>query len=401
MPVERLHFGPGEMPYHAMHVADHLTRYLMLRAVCRGKSVLDVACGEGYGSALLAEWGAARVVGVDSSVEAIARAKKLFLRPNVSYLVGDACSLDPKDFGREQFDIICSFETIEHVDDSEAFLSAIAKLRAQQGLVVISAPNDDIASIEDNPFHKRRYTLETLKEQAEAALGEATTWLLGVPSQGYMLLPESAGLRTPESADMSIALSGRDAGALHLIPPQANLSVTPENAAYWLGVWGQLENFPAVASPLSMAGFLEPWKALDADKRKIEAIERESESKGAEIRRLNIVLSEAETVKRKMQAIGRECDLKEAEIRRLNIVLAEERRTALSDMQRISDLAQGLNSLERQSFEQERRFEEVARSVSAIKFRLEHGVWGLPDRIGRSLKKRAKAVKGYLGRRNP
>ena len=61
--AERLQFG-SEMAYNAMDAAEHLARYAMLRSICVGKRVLDVACGEGYGSYLLAQWGAASVTAV-------------------------------------------------------------------------------------------------------------------------------------------------------------------------------------------------------------------------------------------------------------------------------------------------------------------------------------------------
>ncbi|HET8995122.1 MAG TPA: methyltransferase domain-containing protein, partial [Acetobacteraceae bacterium] len=73
MATERLHMS-GEQPYHGFEAAAHVARYALLRPACAQRRVLDIACGEGYGSALLAGWGARSVVGVDISAAAIASA---------------------------------------------------------------------------------------------------------------------------------------------------------------------------------------------------------------------------------------------------------------------------------------------------------------------------------------
>src|SRR6516162_313408 len=99
------------MAYNAMDAAEHLARYAMLRSICAGKRVLDVACGEGYGSYLLARWGAASVTAVDISPEAIAKAKAIFPAANVTYLKGDVCRLGEVVSAKARFDLICSFET--------------------------------------------------------------------------------------------------------------------------------------------------------------------------------------------------------------------------------------------------------------------------------------------------
>jgi len=58
MSDERLHFTDSASGYNAMSAAEHMVRYHSVASLCRGKRVLDVACGEGYGSSLLAKWGA-------------------------------------------------------------------------------------------------------------------------------------------------------------------------------------------------------------------------------------------------------------------------------------------------------------------------------------------------------
>ena len=82
VPIERLTFD-GSAPYSALEAAIHLNRYLVVRGLCRGRRVLDIACGEGYGSFLMTDvWGASSVAGVDISHEAIDNARRLFMLRN-------------------------------------------------------------------------------------------------------------------------------------------------------------------------------------------------------------------------------------------------------------------------------------------------------------------------------
>src|SRR5450759_894493 len=112
--AERLNFQPGVMDYHAMLAAEHASRYVFAAPLCIGKRVLDVACGEGYGAFMLARQGATEVIGVDISDEAIAIARHRFARDDVQFLIGDVLDLPALLGEQPPFDVIVSFETIEH-----------------------------------------------------------------------------------------------------------------------------------------------------------------------------------------------------------------------------------------------------------------------------------------------
>ncbi|MEO7916253.1 MAG: class I SAM-dependent methyltransferase, partial [Dokdonella sp.] len=102
---------------------EHWHRYAFARSFCAGKRVLDAACGEGYGSNLLADV-AAEVVGVDLSEQAIKHARARYgTRQNLRFESADATALP--DLG-ERFDIIVSFETLEHLQAQEALLAGFA-----------------------------------------------------------------------------------------------------------------------------------------------------------------------------------------------------------------------------------------------------------------------------------
>jgi ubiquinone/menaquinone biosynthesis C-methylase UbiE len=119
---------------------EHWHRYLYAEAFVEGKSVLDVACGEGYGCHWLARR-AAMVVGVDNSAEAIVHARVRYPGRNLSFLHGGADLLPIE--GTELFDVVTSFETIEHIDivTQERFLLEIKRVLKPDGSLLISTPN--------------------------------------------------------------------------------------------------------------------------------------------------------------------------------------------------------------------------------------------------------------------
>lgn len=130
--------------------------------MCGGKAVLDVACGMGFGGAMLLTEGARDVVGVDTDASALEWAR--FRGPAAQALVrADATSLPFRD---ESFDVITSFETIEHLNDDRAFLDEAARLLSPGGLLVLSTPNalytQPVDRVPANPFHVREYLPDEL-----------------------------------------------------------------------------------------------------------------------------------------------------------------------------------------------------------------------------------------------
>src|SRR5690606_5658101 len=95
----------------SLEASIHLARYACVIPFVKDKVVLDVACGEGYGSALLKLYGAARVVGVDISNEAIDKARSTFSESGAEYIVSDVAELESL-FPAGSFDVIVSIETI-------------------------------------------------------------------------------------------------------------------------------------------------------------------------------------------------------------------------------------------------------------------------------------------------
>lgn len=134
--------------------ACHLSRYLFSVDYVQDKTILDAATGPGYGAYFLATRGAKRVFGVDRSTEAVAFACRMYAADNARYVV---MNVERMGFGDDSFDLVVSFETLEHVGDVEAFVSEIARVLKTSGAAIISTPNrkfySDIGLT--NEFHLR------------------------------------------------------------------------------------------------------------------------------------------------------------------------------------------------------------------------------------------------------
>lgn len=134
---------------------EHLHRYAFASHFVRGKDVLDLASGEGYGSYMLAQE-ARNVIGIDIDADAIQHAETRYSKANLKFLQGSICDVPLE--GRDLFDVIVCFEALEHIAEHEQLLSEITRLLKDDGLLILSTPNKAIYSDEPgytNPFHVR------------------------------------------------------------------------------------------------------------------------------------------------------------------------------------------------------------------------------------------------------
>jgi SAM-dependent methyltransferase len=138
---------------HARTFWEHIARYRFAKNFVRGKRVLDIACGEGYGAAALAKAGAASVTGVDISLEICEHARCKY---GLDARAGDAQSIPLQD---QSIDLVVSFETIEHVDAPAAFLDECARVLVPEGTLIVSTPNRPVYSGKgaQNPFHRLEF----------------------------------------------------------------------------------------------------------------------------------------------------------------------------------------------------------------------------------------------------
>ena len=140
---------------------EHRGRYrFAARLASPGQRVLDVASGAGFGLVLL-EHSGAWPVGVDYSAHALAEVRER--QPSAPLVRADAARLP---FADESFDLVVSFETVEHVADACALVRAIRRVLKPGGLLVLSTPNRAFGPPErhtSNPFHVREFTPDELR----------------------------------------------------------------------------------------------------------------------------------------------------------------------------------------------------------------------------------------------
>jgi SAM-dependent methyltransferase len=274
--MERLACSPDK-GYNPIEAAIHTARYASALAVCKGRRVLDIACGEGYGSYLLKEWGAAEVVGVDVAEEAIETAKQLFHRDNLTFICGDAVTYtDPQS---QQFDLIISLETIEHVTSAERFLRNIKALATNDAIIIISCPNDHWYYDQpregwatNNPFHLRRFTFEQFSDISTGILGRGVQWQIGLPSLGFINLPVGAGQAVNFPEESSPYVGAFTLGSGLICKSGEDDPISPDVSSYFMGIWGLSDQIPAAAAfPMSMDRF---WNLTTLPARKDAVIEQ-------------------------------------------------------------------------------------------------------------------------------
>jgi 2-polyprenyl-3-methyl-5-hydroxy-6-metoxy-1,4-benzoquinol methylase len=140
-----------DLNFSAAFYYEHMIRYLFAVHFAKGKTVLDVGCGEGYGSKLLFTHGKAKkVFGIDIDPASIKHAKKQYGSSSVQYAVDSAEKLSTiKD---NSIDLVVCFELIEHIEDQASCFKNIKRVLKKGGIMVVSTPNKYVYP-EGNPFH--------------------------------------------------------------------------------------------------------------------------------------------------------------------------------------------------------------------------------------------------------
>ena len=152
--------------YFDRFTVEHLHRYAIAGSLASGKEVLDIACGEGYGSKLLS-MSAASVVGVDIDEAVVQHAAEKYLKPGLKFLVGSANNIPVPD---ASIDLVVSFETLEHHSLHEEMYLEIKRVLRPDGLLVISTPNkknfSDLTG-HRNAYHVKELYLEEFRDLNE------------------------------------------------------------------------------------------------------------------------------------------------------------------------------------------------------------------------------------------
>ena len=279
---------PGEVDADLFN--EHWTRYLFASRFAAGKKVLDVACGSGYGTALLAE-NAASVAGADIAREAVEYARRHYGSPNTQFIQADCFSLP---FGA-QFDLVVAFEIIEHLQDAARFLTELRRVLTPAGVLLISTPNrlyytDDRGEV--NPFHEREYSHSEFGDLLRSVFSHCSILLQN--HVAGVLIADASGSSQPPDKPMEC-----------LQPPAVEPAAEArrrEREAYFLVAVCSAQPLPAAPSLLYLPSTGNVLRERETHIRELE-------------NQLAVACQERDTARERFRSLEKEF---EAEVRRLD-----------------------------------------------------------------------------------
>jgi len=142
---------------------EHYHRYAFAKRLVGDKNILDAACGEGYGSYILSD-SAKSVTGIDIDADSINHASSRYQKQNLEYLNASCLDLPFED---QSFDVIVSFETLEHLAEQEQMISEFNRVLKADGMLIISTPDKKHYSDETgftNEFHVKELYKNEFRE---------------------------------------------------------------------------------------------------------------------------------------------------------------------------------------------------------------------------------------------
>jgi SAM-dependent methyltransferase len=190
---------------------EHWHRYALARRFGADKRVLDAASGEGYGTAHLAEV-ARLAVGVDIDAASVAAASRRYQAGGARYVVGSVASLP---FPDASFDLIVSFETVEHIDAAmqRAMIAEFARVLTPEGTLLVSSPNRAVYSDRTgyrNEFHVHELYRDELDDLLAGPFDHRRWYAQSVhvasgcfPEQGVVTSAETTALRAGGPSPLS------------------------------------------------------------------------------------------------------------------------------------------------------------------------------------------------------
>ncbi|QGZ60798.1 glycosyltransferase [Paraburkholderia acidisoli] len=202
---------------------EHVHRYRCAAEVCANKDVLDIACGEGYGSALLADE-AASVIGVDISPETIEHAARHHTAANLQFRQGSAQTIPLDD---ASVDVVVSFETIEHHDQHAQMMAEIRRVLRPDGVLIMSSPDRRVYSELtgfQNPWHVKELSRPEFESLIRGSFRNVAIYGQGVVYASALLAEEAARVASFRKTEAGIE---RGAG---LVAPMYVIAVASDGA---------------------------------------------------------------------------------------------------------------------------------------------------------------------------
>lgn len=164
-----------------------INRYIFASKFAKGKTVLDIGCGAGYGSSYLRRKGAKEVIGGDVAKDTIEYAKAHYKRECVYFVQTDATSLP---FLDDSFDLVVPFELIEHLKEYRRFLFECNRVLKPGGLFICSTPNRRRFLFELakplNPFHVQEFYIGEFEDLVKEYFTEVSLFYQAQTLNGFI-----------------------------------------------------------------------------------------------------------------------------------------------------------------------------------------------------------------------
>ena len=293
---------------------DHMVRYALTSNFVKGKNVLDITCGSGYGCQFMALQGAEKVVGVDIDVNSIEYARKYYQHPNVSYIQSDAHNVS--ELEDASFDIIISFETIEHLQFPKDFLLELRRLLKSDGQLIISCPNDYRSSPWISQYHIHKFRFTEFRDIILNIFGEASFLLQYNTITSSLIRPTGIEEHNSRFQNYISPLPEGFWGNQYL-----DSILTVDNALGYLAVVGIAADQIVHQSSTSHSAFQE---VIDTLKYQME----ESHKKSYELQQVSSELqqkcSELQQVSSELQQVSSELQQKCSELNQLQSIINNE-----------------------------------------------------------------------------
>lgn len=320
---------------------EHVHRYRAASRLCAGKLVLDAASGEGYGSDILRAAGA-KVVGVEIDLATVEASRLRY--PGVDFVQGDVARLP---FPDAHFDVITSFETLEHIPDPQSCLNEFRRVLKPGGVLIISTPDKTIYNrylAEPNPFHLHELERQEFRQALEQRFRNVA--LYGQRVVFGSLLTSALGGRLDTArrvSDGTIAEQDSFDGAMYLValcsdgalpdlPQSLYEGGVPQNALSSL--LGGIEDRDRALRALRQAAAGDAGAAAAAAANDLA---REAEEA---IAALALARAEADEAQRRLRRVETEVQplRSQADAAARSVELLEARLTdAVADLERVSD----------------------------------------------------------------
>ncbi len=167
--IERLNYKNS---YDRLDLYLHKRRYQIAKKSIEGCLILDIGCGMGFGTKILAsEMPGKKFVGIDIDEKSIEYAKRHNELPNIKFKLMDATKLGFPDC---YFDSVVSIENIEHIEDYESYIKEVYRVLKANGRLFITTPNVNRVGniifkiighkLPLNPYHKHEFKVNEIKE---------------------------------------------------------------------------------------------------------------------------------------------------------------------------------------------------------------------------------------------